>query len=377
MRKMNLIKIFGDKNRLVKVFSLVLICFSASTFANAQTILLNDAEVVKLRQLIQNDSSAAKQFSPLLKLADASLSELPNPIETITTEGRLQGDPQKTATTESLRDMRKIYALAVAYRVKTDDKYLKKTTEFLTAWAAKNHPTGDPIDETNLDNVFEAYDLIKDKLSAADKAAIDDWFRAVAKAEMTFPKMAKGKITAMNNWNSHRLKIVGEIAWTLNDAELKTYTLDSLKTQLAANLNPDGTSFDFLERDALHYHTYDLEPLLKLAIVIKRNTDTDFYNYETDKGASIAKSVNFLVPFVSGEKTHEEFVNTKVAFDKARAKNGEKGYVSGSLFEASKGIEAISLAAWFNPQLLETVRRAKNDNEKFPGWQTVLNEVTK
>ena len=374
---MSLLNFFDKKKPLVRFSAGALLCLGLSVFANAQAISLNSGEVIKLRGLIQSDASAARQFSPLLKLADASLQDAPNPIETITTEGRLQGDPQKTATTEALHDMRQIYALAIVYQVKNDDQYLKKAIEFLTAWAAKNHPTGDPIDETNLDNVFEAYDLIKDKLSAPDKTAIETWFRAVAKAEITFPKMAKGKITAMNNWNSHRLKIVGEIAWTLNDAELKTYALDNLKTQLAANLNPDGTSFDFLERDALHYHAYDLEPLLKLAIVIKRNTKTDFYNYETDKGASIAKSVNFFAPFVAGEKTHEEFVNTKVAFDKARAKNGEKGYVSGSLFNATEGIQTIAFAAWFNPQLLETVRKAKNDDQKFPGWQTVLNEVTK
>lgn len=359
-------------------FTIYAFVFAAAMFSvNAQTISLRTAEVIKLQKLVQTDESAAKQFAVLLKTADSALQDAPNPIETITTEGRLKGDPLKTATANALRDMRKIYALATIYRIKNDDKYLKKAAKFLTAWAARNNPTGDPIDETTLDNAFESYDLIKEKLLAQDKTSIENWFRAIAKAEMTFPKMAKGKITAMNNWNSHRLKIVGEIAWTLNDDELKKYTLDNLKMQLAANLNADGTSFDFLERDALHYHTYDLEPLLKLAIVINRNANTDFYNYETDKGASIAKSVAFLVPFVSGEKTHEEFVNTKVAFDKARAKNSESGYVSGTLFKPSEGVETISLAAWFNPQFLDTVRKAKNDNQKFPNWQTVLNEVAK
>lgn len=374
---MKLLKLFERKNLLMKIFACAVIFTISSIFATAQSISLKDKEVAKLQRLVQSDKSAEKQFNFLLKTADAALQNAPNPIETITAEGRLKGDPLKTASTEALSDMPKIYALAIAYRVKTDDKYLKKATEFLTAWAAKNKPTGDPIDETKMDNAFEGYDLIKDKFSDVDKAAVESWFLAVAKAEMTFPKMTQGKTTAMNNWNSHRLKIVGEIACTLGDDELRKYVLDKLKIQLAANLNPDGTSFDFLERDALHYHTYDLEPLLKLAIVFKRAVNADFYNYETDKGASIAKSVNFLVPFVTGEKTHEEFVNTKVAFDKARAKNGEQAYISGTLFKPAEGIKTISLAAWFNPQLTETVRKAKNDESKFPNWQMVLNEVTK
>lgn len=360
------------------VLSIIYIFVLATAISmSAQNISLKNTEVLNLQKLIQTDTGAAKQFNALLKIADASLMDAPKPIETITTEGRLAGDPLKIATAESLRDMPKIYALAIAYRIKKDDKYLKKAAEFLTAWAAKNHPTGDPIDETNLDNAFEAYDLIRDKLLADEKNAVENWFRAIAKAEISFPKMAKGRITAMNNWNSHRLKIVGEIAWVLNDEDLKKYTLENLKTQIAVNLNPDGTSFDFLERDALHYHTYDLEPLLKLAIVINRNTGVDFYRSESEKGASVAKSVEFLAPFVSGEKTHEEFVNTKVAFDKARAQNGEKGYISGTLFKPSEGVKTLSLASWFNPQLLEIVRKTENNNQKFPNWQTVLNEITK
>ncbi|MGI9036558.1 MAG: alginate lyase family protein [Pyrinomonadaceae bacterium] len=374
---MNLVKTFNGKMRLLKIFTGAIIFTFLGGYANAQTISLSNPEVAKLQKLIQNDASAAKQFSPFLKLADESLQDAPDPIETITTEGRLKGNPQKTATAESLRDMRKIYALAIVYRVKTDDKYLKKADEFLTVWAKTNHPTGDPIDETNLDNAFESYDLIKDKLSAADKTLIENWFRQIAQAEINSPKMTNGHTTAMNNWNSHRLKIVGEIAWVLNDDKLKKYTIDNLKKQLEANLNADGTTFDFLQRDALHYHAYDLEPLVKLAIVIKRNAGTDFYNYETDKGASIAKSVNFLAPFVTGEKAHAEFVNSKVSFDAARAKNGEQGYISGTLFKPTEGIETISLAAWFNPRLLEAVRKAKNDESKFTNWQTVLNEVEK
>lgn len=370
--------LFGEYHSQMKrlfIFSIYAVFFAFTICVNAQVVSLNNAEVVRLQKLVKEDKSAGQQFAKLLKKADSALADAPNPIETITTEGRLKGDPLKTATTEALRDMPKIYALAFAYRIKTDERYLKKAEEFLTQWAAKNKPSGDPIDETTLDNAFEAYDLIKDKLALPNKNVVENWFRAVAKAEIDFPRMKKGRITAINNWNSHRLKIVGEIAWVLSDETLKAYTLENLKTQLAANLNPDGTSFDFLERDALHYHAYDLEPLTKLAIILKRGTGTDFYNYETEKGASIAKSVRFFAPYVSGEKTHEEFVNTKVQFDRDRAKNGEKGYASGTIFNASEGTEAISQAAWFEPKLTEIVR--KFDNQKFPNWQTVLNAVTK
>jgi hypothetical protein len=363
--------------RLTRFFALAIILAATCIFANAQIVSLNESEVARLKRLVQTDKSAAKQFSFFQKRADESLESESNPIEIITTEGRLKGDPLKTATIEALGDMPKIYALAVVYRVSADEKYLQKATEFLKAWAAKNKPTGDPIDETNLNEAFESYDLIKENLSDVDKTVIENWFRRVAQAEIAFAEKKKGKASSINNWNSHRLKILGEIAWTINYDDLKNSTIEKLKTQLSANLNADGTSWDFLERDALHYHTYDLEPLLELAIIIKRGTETDFYKYETDKGASIAKSVQFLVPFVTGEKTHPEFVNSKVQFDRDRAKNGEQGYISGTIFKPTEGFKTLSLAAWFDPSLSDVVRKARNADSKFPNWQTVLNEVTR
>src|SRR5262249_48319367 len=149
-----LIKYSKMKNPVKKLSIIVIstfICAGLSIFGNAQTIALKDSEISKLKKLIQSDSSAAKQYSYFQKLADESLKDTPNPIEMITTEGRLKGDPKKTATAEALQDIRKIYALSLAYRIKGDESYLKKAVEFLNAWATTNHPTGDPIDETNLD----------------------------------------------------------------------------------------------------------------------------------------------------------------------------------------------------------------------------------
>lgn len=364
---------------MIKFFLPLLIVLQLSVCAQAQFLNLKETEIKKLQQLTGDDKTAAKRFAALEKLADSALNDAPRPVETISTEGRLQGDPVKTATRNALSDVPKMYALAVCFRLKNDEGYLKKASEFLTAWAKTNRPTGDPIDETAFDGIFESFDAIKNRLSEDDKSVIQQWFRAIAQAEINSLKKAQSKnaTTSFNNWNSHRLKIIGEVAWCLNDNSLKSLTINELKTQLNANLNPDGTSFDFLERDALHYHTYDLEPLLKLAVIIKKDTGQDFYFYETAKHASIAKSVDFLIPFLNGEKTHPEYVHSKVAFDFARARNNEKGHEIGALFDPKAGEKVISLAAWFRPELTETVRLLANNRDKFPDWQSVLNEVTR
>ncbi len=309
--------------------------------------------------------------------ADETLGEDPHPIDTIRTEGLLQGDPKKTATTLSLKDMHKMYALALVYRVSKDKKYLDKLGQFLTAWAGTNHPKGDPIDDTNLDPVIEAYDMVKKDLDPEQDGKVREWLLATADTERTAVYNRPARATSWNNWHSHRLKIVGEIAYAIGDTALENYTIRALREQIGRNLNTDGSSSDFVSRDALHYHVYDLEPLLKLAIVLKRTTGVNYYTYESPAGTSIKKSVDWLLPYLNGEKTHAEFVNSTVDFDRKRAQNGEASYKAGTLFEPKNGIATLVLADYFDPHLLPLAIRLTGKENLYPSWQAVVNELMK
>jgi hypothetical protein len=341
--------------------------------ARAQFVSLTNDEIGKLKQLAVTDSSAKKRLADWQQIADAALNEAPNPIDTIHTEGRLEGDPKKTATSASLKDMRKIYALAIIYRTGSDKKYLNKTVEYLDAWSKFNMPNGDPIDDTNLDQVVEAYDLIKGDLNAADNKLITGWL--VQTAQMEINEFKPGRETAYNNWHSHRLKEIGEIGFAVNSEKYQQYAIEGIKKQISKNLLPDGSSIDFKLRDALHYHVYDLEPLLKLAIILKRATGVDYYSYVSKEQTSIKKSVEWLLPYLIGEKTHAEFVNSTVNFDKKRANNGEKGYIAGTLFNPKNGVGVLELTEYFYPDVINLVDKLKNTTGSFHDWQLVLNTI--
>jgi len=354
-----------------KLCFVLFVLLSAS--AKAQYVGLNTAEFTKLKTLIDADADVKAHYKRFEGIADASLNINPNPVDTIFSEGKLQGDPKKTATSFALKDMGAMYASALVFKLYGDKEYSKNAVQYLVAWAKVNRSKGDPIDDTNLDYAIEAYDMLKDKLSPANNEVIVSWFKQVADAEIkTFnPK----KETGYNNWNSHRLKIIGEIAFAINDASYQKFAIEGLKTQIEKNFYADGSGIDFKLRDALHYHAYDLEPLLQLSIVLKRATGVDYYNYVSPSGASIKKSVAWFAPFVSGEKTHAEFVNSTVSFDKKRAMNGEADYKAGSLFKPVNGVKAMGLACYFDPQYLAVVQKAKPSDKQFPDWQAVLNKV--
>jgi hypothetical protein len=363
-------------------FLYLIYLLSASGMLTAQNVGLRPGEIDKLKERLLSlppDSNLSRLYVVQVRLADQSLTEDPHPIDTIRTEGLLQGDPRKTATWVALGDMRKMYALALVYKVTGDRKYLSALARYLEAWAATDKPRGDPIDDTNLDPVIEAYDMVKGDLALAPAtvASVRAWLKATADVELSAIYNRPGRATSFNNWHSHRLKIVGEIAFAIGDTALQGYAIRGIQEQIGRNLNPDGSSSDFVTRDALHYHVYDLEPLLTLAIVLDRATGVNYYTYVSPAGTSIRRSIQWLLPFLDGTKTHAEFVNSTVEFDRQRAKNGEAAYKTGTLFDPKNGVPTLLLAAYFDtdPVLMPLARRLSGTEDRYPGWQAVVNEM--
>jgi len=325
----------------MKAFLLILFVV-LSSIANGQSISMSDKGVVKLKKIIARDQQTRMVFKEWVDLAKTALNELPNPVDTIASEGYLISHPKKQRTLKSFADIRKIYALAISYRITGDKLYLEKGVEFLTAWAEVNQPTGNPINDTKLELVIEAYDLIKNKMDKGRREKVEQWLRRVADQEI---KNFNGKY---NNWNSHRLKIITQIAFLLNDQDYIKYAKDDMATQILNNLYPDGSSLDFKHRDALHYHTYTLEPLLKAALIIKNATGLDYFTYISSSGSSIKKSVDFLAVYARGEKKHAEFVNSKVKIDRDRAAQKEPGFEIGGDFKVVKAIDVFAYATCFD-----------------------------
>lgn len=341
--------------------------------ARAQSIVLTEPQRKKLAQIVHADKEAASLYAAIKHDADKVLGDAPKPIGNILTEGKLAKDPAKIKTEESLGDMHKLDVLGYAYAVEGDAKYAAKVREFILAWAKINHSAGDPIDDTNLEPLLAAYDFTRSTFSPADRQTVDTYLRSVAQAEIDSGD--KKHDNAHNNWHSHRLKIVGLIALLLQNKSAIDQTVALYKDQIDHNVHPDGSTYDFYERDALHYHMYDIEPLLTLAIAA-RNNSLDLYSYQSKDGATLAKAVAFLLPYAQGTKTHAEFVNSKVTFDKKRADAGQKEYEAGASFEPHSAINVLSLAQQFQPNLLDTIQKLnRHPTQKYPNWQIVLNDA--
>lgn len=359
----------------MKKLFIVLGLLATVASVKAQYVSLSSSEIKRLKNALQTDADVKKEYAPLKKLAEKALNEAPNPIEKVTSQGLLQGNPAKTASLKAVLDGPKVYALALYYRLSGNKVYLNKAQDYLSAWAKLNKATGDPIDETKLEEFFTGYDLIRNKLTAEARQDIDSWMETIALAEINSVSAKPSKSTSKNNWNSHRIKVITQVVYTIHADKYRDTVNKLIEQQLNQNLYADGSSYDFAERDALHYHIYTLEPLLKAMIVVNRATGKNYYAVQAPNKGSVEKSVKFLLPFVTGEKTHGEFANSKVKFDRDRAANGEKGYVAGHPFDPKNGIVVLSLAAYFDPSLIKVIQQVGGAN--YYDLQLVLNQVRK
>ncbi len=260
----------------------------------------------------------------ILSSADAASHRAPKAIALIHVEGTLPHQGIYDQSLESLKDMEAILDLAAAYQLSEKAGYLTACQNYYDAWLTVYHPSFNPIDETRFDSFVLGYDLVGAKLEAPTQVRMKAFLRDMATGYLEGRNITM-EGTRTNNWQSHRVKLAVLAAFALGDAELISRAKAAFQKQLEVNLNADGSTIDYSERDAIHYTVYDLEPLALSALAAKAHGQ-DWLHLTNSKGASLEKALEWLEPFAEGKESHIEFVHSTVAFDAKRREAGVKGF---------------------------------------------------
>jgi hypothetical protein len=329
-------------------------------------VALTSCEIDQLRRRLINETEARRLYGASFRLAEEALDDPPSPLPRIQREGLLPTDPRAQLSARFYRDVSRIEALGYAYAATGDARFAQRAAVYLEAWANVNQPDGNPINETQISRAVRGLSLVADAVPASTRTQVERWLSRMASLQIE--RRPQWEINEPNNWYSHRLKVVGLIGYVLGDSRFVRYAEDGYRTQIAQNLRADGSSLDFHQRDALHYHVYNLEPLVELAMAADKQ-GTDLYSYQAPTGASLERSLAFLLPYVRGEKVHIEFARTTVPFDRQRAAAGVLGF-SGP-WDPLGAARLLEMAGYFNPAFA---------NEPIRGhvrstFQTVLNVV--
>jgi len=263
----------------------------------------------------------------ILDAANLVLQASPAPVETLHSAGVTdQNDPAFQHTRRAFHDPDSFAVLALAYSLTGEDSYLNAARRFLLEWSSTNKPTGNPIDETPLEGFLWGIDLIRCKLDPAQTQAVMQW---VGRWEAAKRSWHFGPKTTFNNHKTHHLKILLIMDKLLDRPVEFRKDLTDAERHLQVNLpSGDGSSLDYHERDALHYHAYDLEAWIEIALVTGCCMD------------SIDRAFAFLQRSLEQHPEHTEFAASTAPIDKKRAEVGF-GYAQAKPYDPRKAARVV------------------------------------
>jgi photosystem II stability/assembly factor-like uncharacterized protein len=317
------------------------------------SMMLLPAEWRRLPDVIAADPNAQAAQAALARVvarAEAALGRTPSPLRVLVYQGHLEAHPDRVITKAALGDMDHLRALSWASAATGDARYADKARQFLMAWVDTYEPTGNSINENKLDATITTFDLLRDRLSSAERERAETWLRKMAELQV-----GTGNIGENDNWGAKRLKIVLLIGAALGEQKWVDHGVAGAKRLVAAGLHPDGTSEDLHRRDAMSYHTSCLKNLMELALAARRSGVSGLYAHASPKGSSIRKSVEYVVPYAKGEQVHSEWDGSKEPLDRQRWEAGDAYYRPGKPWDRRRGREMFILASFFDARLATIV----------------------
>jgi hypothetical protein len=212
--------------------------------------------------------------------------------------------------------------LSLGYYLFGDEKYAAQATKLLRIWfldpATRMNPNMEHaqltrgrntgrgsglIDSRRLSVVVDTIGLLAGSKSwtAADQQGMQDWFARYLKW-LRDSKNGRDEAHAENNHGSYYDVQVASIALFTGDNELATKVLRNETKRIATQIDKDGGQPFELERTrSLWYSTFNLTALFQLA-QLGKNVGVDLWAFETKDGRSLRKALDYLTPYVTGQK---------------------------------------------------------------------------
>ncbi len=199
--------------------------------------------------------------------------------------------------------------------------YFDKVVSTLMAWINFGNKVANPVhspNETSYFGFYEAYSVVRSRMTAADRAKVDNWIGGRVFAYRSFPPR-------VNNWETIRLNLLYYFGYLLNDRTLIEQTDASYTTLLNVNLKAGGQSEDVISRDAFAYHAYNLAfyaRILRVKFLYEGQSNYNTFKARKNNiGVSLQDLMNYWKPFLidPANNVHLEFVNTNYAPDKTRS----------------------------------------------------------
>lgn len=356
----------------MKSFMLMTLLISAGHGAMAATSVAPDEHQADADQSAVTSHAAvcvmpaATQLAMLRHEVERDLTPDSRAVAHIHTEGTLPHQGIRDQSIAAEKDWRLMRALAQLWQAEHQPQDVQALSQLLNDWAKVYQPDFNPIDETQLDAYIDAYAIAHTALDPATQENARRFIRVLGEGYVRQMEddVHPGDGRWVNNWNSHRIKLAALAAAALDDKGLWSRVRKLFITHLGHNIRSDGVTVDFEQRDALHYVVYDLEPLVRAAQAARWYDNEDWLTLKGSSGGSVAAALDWLVPYANGQKTHKEFVHSRVRFDAERNAAGVKGF--SGVWEPEKSAHLYAMAAALDVRYRQLAQQLRPDDHAVP-----------
>jgi hypothetical protein len=332
-------------------------------------LLLEQRQLVTLRNLASQHPEARRIAEDQKRAAMPYLGAPATPLRVIQYEGLVNTNPKRIETVQSLQQMGHAALLVKYWQISGSPEAAETLKDWTTAWLSTYEITGNDVNENKLTPLLIASYYFLEDVPPAQRDEIVQSVQSLGEAHFE----ATLNSTHFTNRYSKHVRLTALCGKILENPKWLDAADHGVKLFVENSLYADGSSFDFHHRDTLTYHSSSLRPPLQLALLAGDRGEA-LYTWENSKGGSLKTSVDFVVPYAMGEKTREEWKNSKVDLDRRRAAAGLESYRTGRHYDPKNALELMELASAFDPELQEVVLHlTESKATRYPTFQTLLN----
>lgn len=216
-----------------------------------------------------------------------------------------------------IRFSRIIGALASAYKITGEEKYVEQAVLHLKAWFVNSATLMNPnleyaqaikgrfkgrgigiIDTIHLLDVAQGTLVMSDKINPTDLKAFKNWFSEYLNWLMT-SKNGNDEMNAKNNHGTYfTLQIAGFAKFT-GDRRLLDFCIDRYKTVLLPNQMAADGSFplEMARTKPYGYSLFNLDAMTILCQILS-TSENNLFEYVSKEGLSIKSGIQFMYPFI-------------------------------------------------------------------------------
>lgn len=222
------------------------------------------------------------------------------------------------------------------------------------------------IDTASLVAMLDAVLLLRASpaWTEADHAGLQGWFDAYLRWLLASAHGVREGNYHNNHGTWHDLQCV-TYALFVGDLDLATALLEHVpRRRIVPHLAPDGRQPRELARTLpLHYSIYNARALVKLA-VLGRHVDVDLWAFADDEGRSLARALDWLRPYFTGEAEYERpdirplsWATVRRVYRVAANATGRTDWET-----ALAAMPAVPLATWAETHLIHPPHAPDNVN---------------